>query len=312
MVVGEMGERRLPSKEEIERLAIALYMRDHPEAISLGLWPEREELSEGNYLVKARDMLMREPSEATRIVDEFERMKSEYLSYLSSEAEKFGHVVIPKETLEKLRPEELQKLHYELEMAKAQVKRLKRKLRDKEISMEEYRREKEREISELRKKVEELSKYVLRKEERPPPKVRRTKELERRLTDVFKAVLLRAGLSPSKFLPELRVELDSIMSLPTTEEMERAVERLATEIVERERGRRMVRVGWPRPTTWDILRMKMEELKATPAKRRELWTEFLRSLGMSEEEFETYPVYIQHRLIAAFHQWLRRRGIGVA
>jgi hypothetical protein len=66
-----------------------------------------------------------------------------------------------------------------------------------------------------------------------------TTRLENKLRDVFSASLTREGLSPTKFLPEYRLELETIRSLPTEDEMVRAVEAFAGEIVTREQARKI-------------------------------------------------------------------------
>ena len=68
-----------------------------------------------------------------------------------------------------------------------------------------------------------------------------TRTLERKLGDVFETTL-RVGLpeegiepvTPYRFLPEFRLELETVKTLPTEDEMRRHIERLAKTIVRRE------------------------------------------------------------------------------
>jgi hypothetical protein len=132
----------------------------------------------------------------------------------------------------------------------AEIERVKEEFRSKfrytyirNLSPEALKREVEEYIGEVRRAAAE------RRPPPPPPKpkVVWTKELERRLRDIFEATLTREGVSPARFLPEFRLELETIRTLPTKEEMERAVEVLAREIAMRERAPR-VEVRLPRPT----------------------------------------------------------------
>jgi len=66
------------------------------------------------------------------------------------------------------------------------------------------------------------------------PPVEWTKELERKLKDVFEASFTRAGVSPRRFMAEYRLELSTIKLLETEDEMIKAVEALAAEILRRE------------------------------------------------------------------------------
>ena len=55
------------------------------------------------------------------------------------------------------------------------------------------------------------------------PPVEWTKELERKLKDVFEASFTRAGVSPRRFMAEYRLELATIKLLETEEDMIKAV-----------------------------------------------------------------------------------------
>jgi len=67
---------RLPSKEEIARRAVELYMLDHPEAER----PEIEELKEGSYWERAKlDLMMSEATKAQRLIEEATEEERAYL-----------------------------------------------------------------------------------------------------------------------------------------------------------------------------------------------------------------------------------------
>ena len=66
-----------------------------------------------------------------------------------------------------------------------------------------------------------------------------TTRLENKLRDIFQATFTREGLSPAKFMSEYRIELETIQTLPTEDEMVAAVEALAAELVQRELGRKI-------------------------------------------------------------------------
>ena len=69
-----------------------------------------------------------------------------------------------------------------------------------------------------------------------PPPFRWTTELERKLRDIFEATFTRAGLSPRRYMAEYRVELEVIKTLTTQDDMVKAVEELAKEIIAREKA----------------------------------------------------------------------------
>ncbi|GAI77684.1 unnamed protein product, partial [marine sediment metagenome] len=66
-----------------------------------------------------------------------------------------------------------------------------------------------------------------------------TSTLERKLRDTFEVTFTRAGLSPRRFMPEYRLELPSIKTLTTQDDMIKAVEALARELVETEKARKI-------------------------------------------------------------------------
>jgi len=90
-----------------------------------------------------------------------------------------------------------------------------------------------REIERLRAEIERVKAGVA-----PPPRVpvgvALTPRLEKRLRDVFEAALTRARVRPERFRAEFRLELESIKLLPTEDEMVRAIEELADDIIRRE------------------------------------------------------------------------------
>jgi dGTP triphosphohydrolase len=225
--------RRMPTSDEIEDLAKKLYWLDHPE--SMGITPEREELSEGNYLIKARDLLMR--GEEGPILAEYDRMVHEWAKAVREDAEKLGFVLVPKKDWEKMKPEDVAKVYEELELVKAREKKWKKKLEEKEIAEAEYKKQMEQEISELKKRIAELT-------EVKAPKALSKEEIAK-LEDAFRAVLFRElGRIPRDAMSEFRVELETVKTLPYEEAL-KVIEMLAKDIAERERVRRVVPVAAP-------------------------------------------------------------------
>ena len=111
-----------------------------------------------------------------------------------------------------------------------------------------------RAIAELRKQLEtvhqearragkpEPTKKEIEEHVKVPPTPRPptwTTRLEKKLEDIFKATFTREGLSPTRYMPEYRLELDIIKTLTTEDEMVTAVEALAAEIVQREKVRKI-------------------------------------------------------------------------
>lgn len=68
------------------------------------------------------------------------------------------------------------------------------------------------------------------------PAIEWTPKLERKLRDTFEVTFLREGMTARKFMPYYRLELDIIKTLTTEEEMIKAVEAFAKEIIEREKA----------------------------------------------------------------------------
>jgi len=111
-----------------------------------------------------------------------------------------------------------------------------------------------KQIAELRKQLEKASQEA-RRAGRPEPTKKEIEEhvkvpptprppawttrLEKKLEDIFKATFTREGLSPTRYMPEYRLELDIIKTLTTEDEMVTAVEALAAEIVQREKVRKI-------------------------------------------------------------------------
>jgi len=109
-----------------------------------------------------------------------------------------------------------------------------------------------REIDRLLRKLEDtgkLGEFLAKniwadkvfKEKVTPKPVEWTKRLEQRLRDVFEATLRAGlpeegvpGLSPHRFWPEFRLELEAAKMLASEEEMEKHIQRLAKSILRRE------------------------------------------------------------------------------
>ena len=116
------------------------------------------------------------------------------------------------------------------------------------LSRVRYSIERNLKIAPLKKEIVALRKQLEESKTKdgaapPPPQAPRplrwTTELERKLRDVFEVTFIRAGLSPRKFLPFYRLELEVIETLTTEDEMIKAVEELAKELVEEERVRKI-------------------------------------------------------------------------
>ena len=116
------------------------------------------------------------------------------------------------------------------------------------LSRVRYSIERKLTIAPLKKQIATLQKQLEQSKEKkgplpkppePPKSPTWTTRLENKLRDVFSASLTREGLSPTKFLPEYRLELETIRGLPTEDEMVRAVEAFAGEIVTREQARKI-------------------------------------------------------------------------
>jgi len=89
-----------------------------------------------------------------------------------------------------------------------------------------------RKIDELKRKLEKAKRSKEKPEIPSSPKdLQGASSLEQHLRDVFEATLRRANLKPQQFWPEYHRELNMIKTLPSEEEMVRAVEALAEEII---------------------------------------------------------------------------------
>jgi hypothetical protein len=174
-------------------------------------------------------------------------------------------------------------LDYLLSLIPEEIKEDMKKIFDDYITKTEYVLERKLSISPLKKKIAQLEKELKLKEvqakdivrrertEESKPKVYWSKQLEEKLKDLFLATLLKAGVkSPSKFLPELRIEFDVIKTLPTEEDMMKAVEALAQEVIERE--------------TTPKIRFEPVAPPITPPRIREPYERFI-----EEEEPSMYP-----------------------
>ena len=99
----------------------------------------------------------------------------------------------------------------------------------------------------LKTRLEEEQRETVERFAKSP--VRWGPRLERRLKDVFEATFRRAKLSPRRFWAEYRLELETIKTLPSKDDMVKAVEALANEIIRREAKPPKIRfpVEAPRP-----------------------------------------------------------------
>lgn len=97
------------------------------------------------------------------------------------------------------------------------------------------------------------------------PPVEWTKKLELKLSDVFESTLRKSKLSPNRFWPEYRVELEKIKTLTSEDEMVKTVERLADKIIKRE-SRPKPKVLPPPPETCPIDGTPLSLLTRIPVK----------------------------------------------
>lgn len=133
-------------------------------------------------------------------------------------------------------------LSYMLTVVPPEAKDDFQKVFDDYLSRVRYAIERKLKIAPLKKQIEKLKEdleIARGRREKPsvPPLLRGvpwTDRLERRLRDTFEATLTRQGLSPRRYLPEYRLELDVIKTLTTEDDMIKAVEDLANEIIRRE------------------------------------------------------------------------------
>lgn len=129
---------------------------------------------------------------------------------------------------------------------------------EKALSDYRYRTERDMEKTTLRKTVKKLERQLLETKKTGKPqtgiieketriitreterrKVRMTKDLERKLRDIFEASFTREGLSPRRFMAEYRLDLPSIKTLTKEDDMIKAVEELARDILTREKTRKI-------------------------------------------------------------------------
>lgn len=127
-----------------------------------------------------------------------------------------------------------------------------RKLFEDRMSAYRYRMERNISIAGLKKKIINLKEQLeeAKKKGAPPPEPKEieeavreprpprfTRELETKLRDIFKISFLDRGMNPNKYMPYFRTELDVIKLLPSEDEMVKAVETLAQEIIRREQAK---------------------------------------------------------------------------
>lgn len=128
-----------------------------------------------------------------------------------------------------------------------------------------------RQIVELQVKLEEakITDGLIPQPPKAPRPLAWTTRLERKLRDIYEASFTREGMSPRRFLPEYRLELDVVKTLTTEDDMIKAVEELAKEIIRREQA----------------LKVKPPRVRAPPEERppRE------RRIGLPPEEEEGIP-----------------------
>jgi hypothetical protein len=179
-------------------------------------------------------------------------------------------------------------------------------------------------------------------------KIEFTRELERKLRDIFETTLRVGlpeeklpGLSPYRFIPEFRLELDAIKTLPTETEMIRAIEELAKSIIRRESkpappappklplppGWRETENGYltpegefvpkaefpryvrpPEPTwkEWEAGRVRVEEEWVGPhVIRLEEWVREV--LHKSMEQFDELPIEQVKLYVEQYREYLKRR-----
>lgn len=124
---------------------------------------------------------------------------------------------------------------------------------EKALSDYRFRTERNLEITTLKRTVKNLEKQLIQtmkegkpqtriietettkiKRETTRPKIRLTKELERKLRDIFEATFTRAGKSPRRYMAEYRLEIPFIKTLTKEEDMIKTVEELAKDILRRE------------------------------------------------------------------------------
>jgi hypothetical protein len=177
-----------------------------------------------------------------------------------------------------------------------------------------------------------------------PKKVEWTRELERELRDIFETTLRGGlseeglpGLSPDRFIPEFRLELDAIKTLETQAEMERVIEKLAEALIRRES--RPPPAAPPLPSGWKKVEKgyltengmfvpeeefpklvppapSWEEWKAGRVRVEEEWVgphiirleEWIReALHMDMTQFDELPIEQIKSYVEQYKEYVRRR-----
>lgn len=122
-----------------------------------------------------------------------------------------------------------------------------REVFDDYISRATYSLERKLKLAPLKRKIADLqarledaktTNGLIPQPPKAPPPLRWTKDLERKLRDTFEVTFTRAGLSPRRYMPEYRLELPVIKTLTKQDDMIKAVESLARELVEEEKARK--------------------------------------------------------------------------
>ncbi|MBA7715813.1 hypothetical protein ES703_124871 [subsurface metagenome] len=192
---------------------------DHEVDASLSLPENRVELS----IIHATCKWFTDEEERKTVKQEALRETVDYIDYLQS--------ITPPEATEEFQEffdDYLSRYRYALDR-KLKISGLKRKIKELEIDLTEAK--KRREITPERPPT-------VRIPSKPRP-LTWTSKLERKLRDTFEVTFTRAGLSPRRFIPEYRLELPSIKTLTTQDDMMKAVEALARELVEAEKARKI-------------------------------------------------------------------------
>ena len=189
-------------------------------------------------------------------MENLENLAEEYPQYRWTEDEK-ELAALKQRELEEHREE----LDYMLHSLPEEMQPDYKKLFDEHLFLIDYKLTKgidltkeRRKTKELLKQLEEAKREARRagREEPTPEEVKRhveapppprppawTSRLERKLEDVFKAAFTREGMRATPFMSEYRVELETIKTLPTEDDMVAAVEAFAQEIVLREQARKV-------------------------------------------------------------------------
>jgi len=224
----------MPKAMQIEMLKKIVYDCDttaidweHEVDATLSLPENRVELS----IIHPTCKWFTDEEERRTVKQEALRETEDYVDYLQS--------IVPPEATEEFKEffdDYLSRYRYALER-KLKTSGLTRRVKELEIELTEAK--KRREITPERPPTV-----------RTPPEPRPltwTTRLERDLRDVFESTFTIEGMSPRRYMPEYRRELEVVRTLTTKEEMIKAVEEHAKEIIRREQALKVKppRVGPP-------------------------------------------------------------------